>query len=256
MLLTTASGRNVWLSGRLLAAIFKILMRDKMHDKEMNVLRKEIELFIQYSVTEDMLSRALALVAQYERDRVALRLLHEFYRSLPEAREEPVIKLVQIDSHQGVLLLGVISLNYQYLYLVTENEVISLGEKGGEIENDVLSFFGYAGQDELDKACVNLQELEEYHSKSHLMKTKCPVCSVFEGELHQLGCPVEVCPWCDGQLNRCNCRFDQLGVDKIGNEEEVHKFEQLLAVKGRIRFAKEQAPAYPSAGDESIEDEE
>ena len=86
-----------------------------MHDKEMNALRKEIELFIQYGVTEDMLSRALALVAQYKQDRVALRLLHEFYRSLPEAREEPVLKLVQIDSHQGVLLLGVISQNYEYL---------------------------------------------------------------------------------------------------------------------------------------------
>ena len=35
-----------------------------------------------------------------------------------------------------------------------------------------------------------------------------------------------------------------------------HSRQVELAVKGRIRFAKEQAPAYPSAGDESIEDEE
>ena len=219
----------------------------------MSTILKEIELFVQYAVAEDMIDQAIALVAQYQHDRVALRLLHEFYRSLPEAREEPVSRLVLIDSHQGVLLLGVLTANFEYLYLVAEREVVFLGEKGETIESEILSFFGYTGQDEFDKACLHLQELEEYRSESRLAKMKCPVCSVFEGELHQLGCPVEICPWCDGQLSRCNCRFDQLGVEKIGDEEDVLKFRQLLVAKGRVRFIREQAPSYPGAGDTSIE---
>jgi len=219
----------------------------------MSTILKEIELFVQYAVAEDMMNQAITLVNQYQHDRVALRLLHEFYRSLPEAREEPVSRLVQIDSHQGVLLLGVITANFEYLYLVTEREVVFLGEKGTAIENEILSFFGYTGQDQFDKACLHLQELEEYRSETRLGKMKCPVCSVLEGELHQLGCPVEICPWCDGQLSRCNCRFDQLGVENIDVEEDLLKFQQLLVAKGRIRFIREQAPSYLRAGNTSIE---
>ena len=136
---------------------------------------------------------------------------------------------------------------------MTEREVVLLGEKGEAVENDILSFFGYADQGEFDKACLHLQELEEYRSEIRLAKMKCPVCSVYEGELHQLGCPVEICPWCDGQLNRCNCRFAQLGVEKINDEEDVLKFQQLLVAKGRVRFIREPAPSYPSAGETSIE---
>lgn len=220
-----------------------------LRDTEMRKMQQETELFIQYAVPEEMRKQAVALIVNYREDQQAMRLLHEFYRSLPEAREEPVIKLVQVDSHQGVLLLGAITINYAYLYLVTPAEVIFLGEKGEEIEHDVVSFFGYTDKDELSKACQNLADREIYQSVDHAKKILCPICLVFEGELHQLGCPVEVCPWCDGQLHRCNCRFDQLGVEVISDEKEILQFQQLLAARGRIRFTREQAPAYPSAGD-------
>lgn len=220
-----------------------------LRDTEMMKLGKEIELFIQYGVVEDMQARGVEVVDRYRLDPVALRLLHEFYRSLPEAREEPVVRVVQIDSRQGVLLLGVLTVSYEYLYLVTETEMIFLGERGQEVEDDVLEFFGYADNAELSKACRSLLKLEEYSSQGCASRVNCPVCSVVEGEFHQLGCPVEVCPWCGGQMNRCNCRFDQLGVERIGSEEEVGRFRQLLVAKGRIRFAREQAPAYPGLGD-------
>lgn len=215
----------------------------------MQEIVRETKLFIQYGVVEDVRNRAMEVVDKYSQDSVALRLLHEFYRSLPEAREEPVVRVVQIDSRQGVLLLGVLTLTYEYLYLVTETEAILLGERGQEVEDDVLVFFGYTDNAGLSKACENLSGLEDYSSHSQSGRMKCPVCLVLEGEFHHLGCPVEVCPWCGGQLNRCNCRFDQLGIERIRDENEVDRFRQLLIAKGRIRFTGEQAPSYPGIGD-------
>lgn len=220
-----------------------------MRDKEMMEIIKDIELFIQYGVADDMQIQAVKVVERYHQDAVVLRLLYEFYRSLPEAREEPVLRVVQIDSHQGVPLLGVLTLSYAYLYLITGDEVLFLGEKGQDLDDEVLEFFGYPDNEALNKACQQLSELEDFSSHDQPGRMVCPVCSVFEGEYHQLGCPVEVCPWCDGQMNRCNCRFDQLGIENISDEDEVIRFQQLLVAKGRIRFVREQAPAYPSAGD-------
>jgi hypothetical protein len=56
---------------------------------------------------------------------------------------------------------------------------------------------------------------------------------------------VEVCPWCQGQLSKCNCRFEQLEVDAIDQEEELEDFVDLLTEKGRIPFERQQVPFYP-----------
>src|SRR5210317_1362428 len=60
----------------------------------------------------------------------------------------------------------------------------------------------------------------------------CVACGVGLGDVHILGCPVEQCPWCEAQLNRCNCRFDQLGISAIEEEEQLERFEQLLERTG------------------------
>lgn len=247
---------EVWLNNisvqanwQYLRWVVQIVMRNMMRDKKKVEIAKEIELFIQYGVLEDMRTQAVNVLDRYRQDIVGLRLLREFYRSLPEAREEAVLRVVQVGSHQGVLLLGVITVSYHYLYLVTADEVIFLGENGREAVDDIVAFFGFPDTEELTKTCRNLSELEDYNSDNRSGKMKCPVCSVLEDEYHYLGCSAEVCPWCDGQLSRCNCRFDQLGIEQISNEEEILKFQQLLVAKGRIRFAREQSPSYPSAGD-------
>lgn len=91
---------------------------------------------------------------------------------------------------------------------------------------------------------------EEYEPVNATGSKFCPVCSAAEGEYHLLGCPVEICPWCDGQLSRCSCRFAQLGVDMLEDEKELEELERLLKEKGRIPYAREQRPSYPLDIDE------
>jgi hypothetical protein len=67
---------------------------------------------------------------------------------------------------------------------------------------------------------------------------------------------VEICPWCDGQLSRCNCRFEQLAVEEIDSEQQLETLTELLLDKGRVPFRRHHAPYYPGAGQNQEEAEE
>jgi hypothetical protein len=218
-------------------------------NQEIHNLLEETKLFLRYGIPEERHSEALKVVDRYCNDASALYLLREFYRSLPEVREEPVSRIVELAASRGVKLLAIIADSHDYLYVVDGNQVLFLGENGEDIEEDNLVFFGFPAYEDFRKTCQDLRDLEDYDPSASSERLKCPICLVLEGEYHQFGCPVEVCPWCAGQLNRCNCRFDKLGTEQIDTEEELDRFHRLLLAKGRIRFSQEQAPAYPSAGD-------
>lgn len=208
-------------------------------------LTEEVEIFVRYAVAEQSYAEAMQVVARYSDDIPALHLLREFYRSLPEVREEPAEKIVELASHQGVKLLAVITHGFEYLYAMDGEQVVFISENGPDLDEEYLAFFGYPAQEDFHKACNSLRELIDYSSVVPSGKEKCPVCFTLEGEYHQFGCPVEVCPWCMGQLNHCNCRFDQLEVEQILDDEELARFQRLLIAKGRIRYSQDQAPAYP-----------
>ena len=42
-------------------------------------------------------------------------------------------------------------------------------------------------------------------------KQTCHDCSIKEGELHKVGCDMEICPFCLGQLLSCDCCYLELG---------------------------------------------
>jgi hypothetical protein len=205
-------------------------------------LIEEIKLFIQYSVPEDAIQSAIALVDRYRNNSFIMRLFREYYSSLPEVREEAVLRIAKIIDQQGVHLFVVSTAPYSYLYAVSADHVLLLGEYRQEVDTEVLSFFGVGSQEEFLKLCPLIDDLEEYVESE---KKICPVCGVPEGDCHLLGCTVEICPWCQGQLSNCNCRFQQLEADDITDEKQLEKFIDLLEAKGRIPYQKSQAPAYP-----------
>jgi hypothetical protein len=209
----------------------------------------EIKLSIRYAVSEQDRDKAYSLVDKYKDNHVALILLKEFYSFLPEAREEPVSRIVHIDMRQGVFLLGVSTGIHEYIFFATEDEAGSLGEfqeDGGDEET--FAFFGYSGKESFLKLHPTMAEFQDFDTVLSTNETFCPVCSVAVGENHHLGCPVEICPWCFGQLSKCNCRFDKLDKEEMEGDEDLERFERLLHEKGRIRFEAGQGPSYPVAG--------
>lgn len=71
----------------------------------------------------------------------------------------------------------------------------------------------------------------------------CHDCGAIEGQYHLLGCDMERCPFCGGQLISCYCRYELLNIDispgtwayKNGlTEEQSVKFEKMLEAEGRI----------------------
>ena len=206
-------------------------------------LINEIRLFMKYAVSDDQLGAAEAVLAKYRNNLQILNLLREYYLALPDAREEPALKISKLVQHQGVSLLVVTTSSVSYVYVSSAQQIVLLGEYRDELEPEVLEYFGFDSHEDFLKICLPVGDLEECVPGG--APTICPACGVSEGEYHLLGCSIEVCPWCEGQLSKCNCRFEQLEVDAIDEEEQLEEFVDLLTAKGRIPFEPEQVPFYP-----------
>jgi hypothetical protein len=211
----------------------------------------EVELFIDYGVRESERSVALELLQRYRDDALALHLMRAFYSSLPESHEEAIVKIVLIQKKEDIYLLAIITTSHRYLYLATDQKAVLLGEYGKEIvEPQMLALFGYPDAKVFFERYAELKDCAEYDPVRASSAMFCPVCSTAVGEHHLLGCPVEVCPWCDGQFSRCGCRFEQLGLDALEDEGELEELERILQEKGRIPYTADQCPSYASASDE------
>jgi hypothetical protein len=222
----------------------------RLAEKTEEVVR-EIELFIQYGVQESEQQGAIALLQRYNTDTLALQLMKSFYSSLPEIHEEAINRIFFINKKDDIFLMGVSTARHAYLYLATDQKALLLCEYGQEVsEPEIFVLFGYLDAQDFFEKYPALLDCEEYESVSGPDSRFCPVCLAAVGEYHLLGCPVEICPWCDGQLSRCGCRFEQLGVDAFEDEEELDELERILEEKGRIPYAMEQRPSYPSEKDE------
>ena len=211
----------------------------------------EIQFLMNYAVPEGQVSAAEALLEKFDSDIIALNLLHSFYVHLPEGKDDSVKTLRLLTRSQGVFLLCVSTGNdLHYLYLANKEAAHLIGTLAeGIFDRELLDFFGFADNKEvltlIDKP-EKLQKYEPYGADSNM----CPSCHVAEGEFHTLGCPVEICPWCSGQLTYCNCRFTRLDIDTMDKVSQIEKLQELLEAEGRIAFKKEHSPGFPAMDDE------
>lgn len=219
-----------------------------MNTGTLDELLSEIELLMQYAVPPGHLEEATELVRRHEDDRMALTLFHAFYSHLPDAVDDAVKAIRLVAHNQGTFLLAAQTLNSRYLYLANNEEVHFLGTPAeGVWDAEVLDFFGFADRKALLEKIRNLDELPEYKPLP-LDMDRCPVCATGNGEYHTLGCPVEVCPWCGGQLAACNCRFTQLGEELLDDESQLELLLEKINEAGRIPFdAERHRPGYPAS---------
>jgi len=77
------------------------------------------------------------------------------------------------------------------------------------------------------------------------MNVTCGDCGVNEGDLHQPGCDMELCPFCGDQLLSCQCKYKKLGIDVSPGswayshgltDAQQKDWEKLLSDKGRVPF--------------------
>ena len=218
---------------------------------EEEIEQPDIELLVKYAVGDDEYDEALAVVNRFRDSPVASRVLQHYYFELPDAREEMACDLRVVAEKQGVFLFGLKTTERRLLYLGSMEQVLLIGEwEQGLQDQEMLDYFGFKGEKDFQENLPLQFEKLETEDQLSRKSESCVVCGAAEGEMHVYGCPVEQCPWCDGQLNRCNCRFDQLGVDEIEDDEQLERFEELLRQKGRIVYRADQGLAYPTAGND------
>jgi len=206
---------------------------------------KTIKVLMEYAVSEQDLADAVDLLDDYMYDNIALELFHEFYSYLPEGSYDWIREIRLIKRQQGFFLLAAVTSISCYVYLVSfEGAQLRCGITEIGLDTELLDFFKIIPED----GSENKYELsEEYPVYEPISSNEdiCPVCHAIKGELHELGCPVEVCPWCWGQLISCNCRFEQLGLASIFEDKDLERLEELLEKHGRIPYLPEQRPSFP-----------
>ncbi|MDH5297746.1 MAG: hypothetical protein OEV91_01865 [Desulfobulbaceae bacterium] len=226
-----------------------------MTDQTQSQRLEAIRLLMQYAVPAGQMQEALTLLDRYQNDTIATNLLHAFYSYLPEGEDDGVRALRLLARKQGSFLLAAVTFRTTYLYLATVDDVLFLGEHDTGIwDQEVLDHFNLGSRETFLEKYRNQGEVPEY-LPAQQAGDLCPACAAADGEEHVLGCPVEVCPWCDGQLTRCNCRFEQLDRDHLLGDQEVDAFQEKLVAKGRIPYdSGRHRPGYPSAGTEGTSD--
>src|SRR5262249_27477601 len=72
-------------------------------------------------------------------------------------------------------------------------------------------------------------------------RERCGDCHALEGENRELGCDLERCPFCGGQLISCDCCYEILHIDSANHlrgltSKQRMQWERTLNDKGRVPF--------------------
>ena len=215
---------------------------------ELQEKRRRIRELMQYAVPDSQTAEAQDLLVIYRDDHFALTVLDEFYQFLPEAQNDWVKELRLVSRKEGVLLLAAVASADAYLYLISSEGIEFHGRlQEGYLDKDLLNFFGFSSAEHFSKQASNIAHFPLYEPIQTDINT-CPACHAITHEEHELGCPVEICPWCGGQLIHCECRFTQLDQEELTTEQDMIRFEEILQEKGRLVYSPEQRPSFADDG--------
>ena len=210
---------------------------------------KEIKLLMPYAVPAEHLEQATEFVAGLADDIIGLNLCHNFYSFLPEPEDDYIVNIALIARREGTFLLLARTGLAGYVYLVNQEKAEFIGIADEKNWNqELLDFFGYQDSAALTRQLGNSDMLQAYIPTCE-DENICPSCQAEHGEFHTLGCPLEICPWCDGQLTSCNCRFTKLASDQVKRVKDIEKFNKILNAKGRIPYNKNERLAFPALDD-------
>ncbi len=188
-----------------------------------------------YAVNEQDLPAARDLVKRHQDDHISLNIFHAFYSYLPEARNDAIKLLRLLKKKEGNFLIAVRTTIDNYIYIANSEGAEFLGKhEDGIWDKEVLDLFGFTR----DEALTQFSELDSFpfYTPANLNRSLCPICATDHGDLHRLGCPIEICPWCGEQLTKCNCRYNQTSKNKLTNDAQLQLFTEKLNKKGRIPF--------------------
>jgi hypothetical protein len=209
-------------------------------EKKITLIRGAME----YTAPPESMDEALDLLEIYKEDKLALDLLHEYYSFPPEVGANYVREIRLLGRQRGILLLAAITAHSGYIYLVSSEGIEFHGSlEEGIWDRELLDFFALKKPVDQRQGIFTSDHYPLYEPMNSDSEI-CPACHAETGEYHELGCPVELCPWCGGQLIHCDCRFEKLGVD-ILEETDLVRLEQLLEEQGRIPYTPEQRPSFP-----------
>ena len=118
---------------------------------------------IRYAVEEGEQAIALEFLQTFQSDPFGLDVLREFYRTLPEAREEALLKISVLEQKEQVYLLLLSTSNHHYFYLANNEEGLFLGDwEKGLSNSQILSFFDYQDEEAFAKQHPTLEAGREY----------------------------------------------------------------------------------------------
>jgi hypothetical protein len=111
-----------------------------------------------------------------------------------------------------------------------------------------MAMLGHGEDDMLTPEHREEPKENEIHKSRMSFTTRsrvCHDCGAKPGQLHELWCDTEDCPWCGKQLLACECPYKKLGIDYSDNsytakhgltEKQMHEFYDILIKKGRIPY--------------------
>ncbi len=215
---------------------------------ELRKQRRHIRHLMEYAVPDEQLEAAADILVLFRHDRLALAVCDEFYSYLPEAHEDWIKEFRLVAREKGVFLLAAVCSEDAYLYLVSSEGVEFHGSlQDGYLDRKLLHFFKFTDPESFKERARKIDNFPLYQSVQ-TDDNICPACHAATGEEHELGCPVEICPWCGGQLIHCSCRFDKLGIEVLETEQDLARFAEMLMHQGRIVYSPEQRPSFADDG--------